>query len=294
MRLSIIITTRNRPDQLQRLLSSISEQDFTQAFEIIINDQSDQKTPPNPPNKGTLIYIKDHALGISCGRNNAIKKASGDYLVILDDDITLKSNCLTKLDTLLNYYDGCSCLCGLIVNIEDGRPFSRYGNKKYRGQMINRYNFNRCLSSAIAIRRQAILELGLFDENLGAGRYFGGSEESDLVLRLLAKEHKVVCDSSYTVFHPRTDHQQMTTRDWLSKSYHYGLGRGGLFRKHLKTNPIWAVSQLTFSIILPLGVSLVSGLMLRPHQAGHHLFSSLGRMVGFFRFCGHTRRNKSS
>ncbi len=286
MKFSIIIPTRNRRKSLQKLLFAIGEQTYDEHFEIIVNDQSDEKTTFQPPAKGEFRYLPDDKRGSSQSRNNAIRKARGDYLVLLDDDADIKPSCLADLDRVIDLYPDHACLCGLIRNIEDNKPFSRYAHANRRAKAVGFGNFDCCLGSAMVVKRRIALELGLLDESLGTGTHFGGSEETDLILRLLEAEHKVAYDSDYVTLHPRTSPKAMSSKAWLRKHYHYGLGRGALLRKHFRMKPAWALAQLLRSVSMPLGGSIGSLISLRPHQVGRYLVSAAGRIVGFVSYRG--------
>lgn len=286
MRFSIIIPTRNRRKSLQKLLFAIGEQTYDEHFEVIVNDQSDEKTTFQPPAKGEFRYIPDDRRGSSQSRNNAIRKAHGDYIVLLDDDADIEPSCFANLDRVIDGYPDHACLCGLIRNIEDSKPFSRYTRANRHAIPVDFNNFDCCLGSAMVVKRQVALELGLLDESLGTGTHFGGSEETDLILRLLEEQHKVVYDSDYVTLHPRTSPKVMSPKAWLIKHYRYGRGRGALLRKHFRIKPAWALVQLLRSVSLPLGGSIRSLIALRPHQVGRYLASVAGRVVGFISYRG--------
>ena len=286
MKFSIIIPTRNRRKNLQRLLFSIGEQTFNGHFETIVNDQSDEKSAFKPPAKGEFHYLPDDTRGASQSRNNAIRKARGDYLILLDDDADIEPDCLTNADRLTDLYPDHAGLCGLILNIEDLKPFSRYGRTNQHAMPVHFNNFDCCLGSAMIVKRQAVLYLGLLDESLGTGTHFGGGEESDLILRLLEANHTIIYESDYVTMHPRTSPKTMSSKAWLLKHYHYGLGRGALLRKHFRVKPIWATAQLMRSVSMPIGGSIGSLISLRPHQFGRYMASTVGRIVGFVSYRG--------
>ena len=92
MLISVIITTYNSPDFLQRCINSFLEQEDND-FEIIIaDDGSEEET------KLLIKKYKDSHLNIKHAwhedkgfraakiRNEAVKKSSGEYLVFIDGD----------------------------------------------------------------------------------------------------------------------------------------------------------------------------------------------------------------
>ena len=284
MKFSVIIPSRNRPDALNKVVGSIGQQSYQDAFEIIVVDQSDQPSTPQAPPKGTFIYIKSETRGTSASKNIAIGKAHGEYIVQLDDDSTVSEDFLNRLNDLTEKYPDISCLCGLIKNTEDGRPFSRYMRDDCHNKTIGFYNFDCCLCAAMAIKRSAFDDIGLYDEELGSGRYFGSSEESDLVLRLLMKGHRVIYDCDFVSYHPSTNLQALTLCDWTKKHFSYGCGRGAMWRKYLRVKPLWSLSLWIVSIGAPLLMSVGMILTLQVRQSVRYFSSVCGRIIGFLKF----------
>lgn len=94
MKISIIVSTYNRPSYLALVLSSLMKQKKPGEFEIVIADDGSrnetrcvierfQKTFPTP-----IIHAWQEDMGfrLAASRNNACKRSSGDYLVFLDGD----------------------------------------------------------------------------------------------------------------------------------------------------------------------------------------------------------------
>lgn len=88
-RISIIIPTYNRPDQLNRAIRSILNQHY-QNFEIIIVDDGSETDTLGVVEKfddSRLTYIKhDTNRGGSAARNTGISSSRGEFIAFLDDD----------------------------------------------------------------------------------------------------------------------------------------------------------------------------------------------------------------
>ena len=96
MRVSIIITTYNRPDALLLVLQSIEDQTKLPKEVVIADDGSDTITQDLITNfqKSSNLNIihswqKDKGFRVAKSRNKAIVKSSGDYIILVDGDVIL-------------------------------------------------------------------------------------------------------------------------------------------------------------------------------------------------------------
>jgi glycosyltransferase involved in cell wall biosynthesis len=92
VKVSIIIPTYNRPDFLEKLLSSIVRQTF-QDYEVIVVDDSSQniegyrKVIEHFAGVMNIGYFRnDNNMGAPFSRNRGIKAAKGKYIALVDDD----------------------------------------------------------------------------------------------------------------------------------------------------------------------------------------------------------------
>ena len=96
MRVSLIITTYNRPDALLLVLRSIELQTSTPNEVIIADDGSgdDTKETIRAFQKTSDLNIihswqKDSGFRAAKSRNKAIAKSSNDYIILIDGDMIL-------------------------------------------------------------------------------------------------------------------------------------------------------------------------------------------------------------
>lgn len=98
---SIIIPVHNMEKLIGRCLDSIFNQTFEDYEVIVVNDGSTDNTL-EILKKYNIKLINQKYLGVSEARNNAIKKATGKYLIFLDSDDFLSKDLLCKLDKETN------------------------------------------------------------------------------------------------------------------------------------------------------------------------------------------------
>jgi len=96
MRVSVIITTYNRPDALLLVLQSIESQTKLPEEVIIADDGSNDNTEKliiNYQESSSLNIIhswhKDNGFRVAKTRNKAIAKSCGDYIILIDGDVIL-------------------------------------------------------------------------------------------------------------------------------------------------------------------------------------------------------------
>lgn len=282
MKFSIIIPTRNRYPVLDKLIASINDLDYRGSFETVITDQSDVKRQITPPRRGACLCLPMERKGAAASRNHAIRHARGDYLLFVDDDAVFEKDSLSAADRLVSQYPGHACICGLTTLPDGRRAYSRHAGDAEAPVTFNR--FECCLLSSMIVKREAMLEAGLFDEQLGIGAKYGGSEESDLVLRLLERNEAVMYSPAFRVRHPDVDARKTPLKQWVRKHYTYGVGRGAMLRKHWRAKPRWALYYSALSLLRPMAGLLAELLRLRPRSALRYAASAAGRIRGFISY----------
>ena len=105
LKISIIIPTYNRPDDLKNCLSSILKQ-TVRPYEIIVIDDGDLRAPPlrkTYEEKGIgYVYRRKNTPGLTASRNLGLSLSKGDIIFFLDDDVILFPN---YLEEIMKVYD---------------------------------------------------------------------------------------------------------------------------------------------------------------------------------------------
>jgi glycosyltransferase involved in cell wall biosynthesis len=180
--ISVVVTHRNRPDQVASAVQSLLQQS-RRADEIIIVD--DASTRPARLGLDALASIaKIHAnpvnLGPSASRNRGTAEASGDFVAFLDDDdVCLPHRLETQLRYLTDHPE-----CGLVgsgawaVTSPGRREYwgERETGAKRLGDALQR---TAAMAGTIFARRHVLTQHGGFDQRL---RWF---EDFELGIRLL-------------------------------------------------------------------------------------------------------------
>ena len=102
MKISIITPVRNRATLFKETAHSVFSQTSSDWEWIVVDDSSDQENSDQiesvcGENKQAHFFKREGDLGGACvSRNQAVKKAQGDYLIFLDADDLLSHCCVQK------------------------------------------------------------------------------------------------------------------------------------------------------------------------------------------------------
>ena len=243
---SVVIPTRNRPDELAECLWRIARQDYDGKMEILVvdNDQASGLTRPVVEQFEDAEYLVCDKPGSSATRNTGFFRARGEIVVLADDDVLVPPGWVRNMVDKFSRQD-VWMVNGPVLPYALSTPaeveFEYLGGFPSRSTTIemtgSSFRRNRLfptvvlgVSANMAFRR-SILEnpkIGGMSEILGAGLPTGGGEDPELTYRILKEGHTVVFDPSIWVHHQH----RKTTGDLSRQLYGYGKS-GSAFFLHL-------------------------------------------------------------
>ncbi|WP_222985019.1 glycosyltransferase [Flagellimonas meishanensis] len=99
---SIIVPVYNRPEEIRELLESLVYQDFEQDYEVVIvedgsSERAEDIVKKYQKNLQISYYYKDNS-GPGDSRNFGMRKARGNFFIILDSDCILPKNYLSEVE----------------------------------------------------------------------------------------------------------------------------------------------------------------------------------------------------
>lgn len=290
MRFSIIISTRNRPEQLNKIVSDLIVQDTDQEYEVIVIDQSNiaELLGGSLYNKPPVRYIKTNLTGLSVGRNIGLEYSSGEILCLMDDDARVTKTYLSDIQKVFSEDESIGIGCGLIKNIEDDLFYSKYMNSKNK-IIVNWWNIDRCLSTSMFFKKEVYDKIGGFDIIFGAGKYFGSSEETEFLIRAIVVKIKICAFNKPIVEHPKFEFKNQVWKNLFNKGKSYGLGRGALYKKYFKIKPFWSLIQIFRVIIFSFFQILINLLMFNFKVVIWRSALLIGRITGFIKFKEHVK-----
>lgn len=232
MLFSLIIGTLNRADCIGYCLESLRDQTYKN-FEVIIIDQSDDDRTERAVRAFhdlTIVYERVPFKGLSRARNEAIRRAKGDYLCLIDDDAYYNKDYLSQVEKHIRH-DNRIIVSGYLWNTATKREFVNYkalsDGKKLSYRQVIRY----CPSPAISFPKEVIRVSGYFDEEFGVGAKYGAGEETDFILRAMRWGYIVKYFSDVKVQHPHERLAVNASQMNIEKSCSYSYGIGAMYEK---------------------------------------------------------------
>ncbi len=211
---SLVICTRDRPDDLARCLGSLRRLATARGGEVIVVDNASvtQHTARVVADHPGVRYTREDRPGLNWARAHGARLATGEIVLYTDDDVVVDPG---WVDALLAPFaePRVAAVTGLTLPLEleteAQELFERYGGLG-RGFEPRTFDFTvlRPASAGqvgaganMAIRRRLVTELGLFETELDCGTAAATGGDTYAFYRLLAGGHRVVYSPAALVWH---------------------------------------------------------------------------------------------
>jgi succinoglycan biosynthesis protein ExoA len=195
-----------------------------------------------------VTLIDGERRGAAAAMNLGIRHARYPLIAQIDQDVVISPDWLRTLLALLTDRDVAAAQ-GHYVAAPDAGPWARVMglDLKQRYHQLGPWTNHVCTGNSI-YRRQALLEVGLFDETLGYGY------DNDLSYRLTHAGHRLAFRGDALSTH----YWREGLLNYARQQYGFGYGRLDLVAKHRRRLAGDDVSRLTMMLHGPLmGLALV-------------------------------------
>lgn len=268
MRISVVISTRNRGGGILATLRALVSQDLA-PWEVIVTDQSDadqaaatrEAVCQAAQDAGwqaycldaedaeagcgvgpyRLVYLASRRRGLSTGRNTAARRASGEILLVTDDDVTPDAHWVAANAAEFAADPAIVVAGGRVLPLEKRARVDQPVAARRTGTEVTRSGTERREYDApvlpwhlasggnMALRADAFEACGGFDEVAGAGAAFRSCEDLDICYRVLVHRlGKVVFSPASLIYHDNP-------KDWAEQvrtERGYGFGAGAILCKY--------------------------------------------------------------
>ena len=256
---SFVIPVYNRPDEIQELLESLSQQSYKN-FEVIVVEDGSQKDCKeiclNFSDRLNLKYFYKNNQGQGIARNYGFSKARGDYLITLDSDVVVPDQYLDKVFQGIKR-DALDAFGGPDASHEGFSPLQKAinysmtsvfttggirGSKKHIGRFDPR-GFNMGISRAVY-------------QQTGGFLFHRRSEDIELSIRIYELGFKVGLIPEAWVYHKR----RSTLLQFMKQTFSFGKGRIDIYREHPKELKLVHLlpSLFAVSLLLLFALNIIS------------------------------------
>lgn len=278
IRLSLVIATYNRAEQLMVTLGSVAMQSAApETWECIVvdNNSSDDTRQrivafAKQHSRLNIRYIFEKNQGLSYARNAGITASCGDIVAFIDDDERIVEEFITAYIELFDQHPDAMAAGGkIIAEYPTGRPrwMSHYteqpiANPMDFGESVRLFPTGRIPGGGnMAMRRRLFDTVGVFNTSLGrTGKRLLGGEESDLFERIARLEYRVY-------YAPRAVMYHIIPAEKLTHDYFVRLATNTGISQRTRAEQNNRLAKLYIGELMKWAVTLLLSLIHRPAQS---------------------------
>ena len=201
---SVVLCTRNRPDDLRRCIRAIGNlQPAPLEILVVDNAPSDDRSREVVSGVPRVRYVAEPRPGLSWARNRGIVECAGEVIAFVDDDVTVDTQWVGRLQQAFAENPVAGAVTGLICPSEletlAQAQFEVHGGfgRGYAPRWFHPGRFRRRLhwkasetgrfgtGANMAFRRAVFERVGLFAPELGAGTRTEGGEDLEMFYRVI-------------------------------------------------------------------------------------------------------------
>jgi glycosyltransferase involved in cell wall biosynthesis len=262
---SVVVCTRDRPEQLRACLDSLRWL-RTRPLEVVVVDNapSDERARELCETYPEVRYVREPVAGLSRARNRGIAQSRGELVAFTDDDCVVDPGWLDGLgetfaDPLVMVAVG--YVGPLELETRGQCVFQLYGSFARRFERTV-YDGLETMHTGLGdgncfVRREAFAEVGLFAEDLGPGTPAKSGQDADLFHRIFLAAYRLAFEPARITWHQgtappgavygRAVGQSAATTRWL-------FGRRDLRALGLTARTWGGIARRLFRV--PLGLTL--------------------------------------
>jgi len=244
--ISLIVPTYNRLPILRKCLAALEAQTFpAKEFEVIViddgsSDGSEEFLRRYPP-AFRFQYLRQRNAGTGAARRNGVAHASGDYLLLMNDDTICDPDVIEQHVSVQRKF--ASQRWAVLGSFEYPHEARRRALTHYfcvepfmfpQVSMEDEcpYGYSHFITCNLSVRRDAVMEAGSFDST------YKLSEDTEMGLRLFEKGYRVLYHPAAHAWH---DHLPYPARNLIRRARVYGADYFFMFRNHPRVMKEWSM-----------------------------------------------------
>jgi GT2 family glycosyltransferase len=237
---SVIVCTRERPDDLARCLESLAGIRKGGHEVIVVDNAPATNRTAAVAARFDVRYVLEPGQGLDRARNAGVRAATRDIVAFVDDDVVVTPPWVEGIAACFGDAK-VGCATGLVLPLEletaAQEEFEIYcqHRRDFRRRVYSRNDVRASAAGVVGIganmayRRSLLLEIGGFDVRLDAGTATQSGGETDMFARVLDAGWRIVYEPDAQVWH----RHRRTDRELRACVFGYGVGVYGMLTKRL-------------------------------------------------------------
>lgn len=245
---TVVICTRDRTDDLRMCLASLAALDRT-GGEVLVVDNAPSTDATRRLVEATpgVRYVLEPTAGLNHARARGAREATGEVVLYIDDDVRVEPEWVRA--ALRHFREPrVGAVTGMVMPAELETPaqemFEVYGGlgRGFDRRVFSTDEFPATIAGAtgaganMAVRRELILGLGLFDAELDCGSVTKTGGDAYAFYLLLSDGHKIVYEPEALVWHKH----RRTAEDLHKTLHNYAVGGFAYLTRVLLVHHDWS------------------------------------------------------
>jgi O-antigen biosynthesis protein len=249
--ISVVVCTRDRPDQIKKCLDRLAGQQYPR-YEVVVVDNA----PTSDALRGVVEgqgpefrYHVEPRPGLSWARNTGIAAARSEIIAFLDDDDEPDEHWLASIACGFAISDRIGCVTGIVVparldNAVEGLFEQIHGHTKGRGFVKDTFSKSGPQSplfplppfgagANMAFLRTVLDRIGGFDVALGAGTPAPAGEDTLALTLTLLSGYEIAYEPAALMWH----HHRQDVASLNRQLYGYSIGLTAFYAALLRHRP---------------------------------------------------------
>lgn len=223
----VVCTDGRKSDLLVRCMRSLADQSYDDMEVICVSTV--ESLPEEVQTTATILV--ERRRGVSIAKNLSIRKSKHELIALTDDDCVCEPN---WIENLVKEFENeeVGCVTGGSVPTREGLWYASTNWQAERRVFEKKEGFVppwiMGAGNNISLRKEAVKNIGYFDEELGPGTRFRGAEDIDVFHRMIGAGYGLVYTPDAVV-----KHEPLDTHSQVKAMMHgYRKGIGAFFAKH--------------------------------------------------------------